>query len=1075
MPDLLRGVFATIIFTLFSCAIHAQESSISEVQTIARLYSASLDRPPRFDGLNFFVNSLESGRSVIGIAEDFVESDEFATKYGQLNDRQYVEQLFRNVLGRDGASTGIDFWVGNLADGSSRAFVLAQFADSNENVVNTDFLYGSMQFADGQWEYNRLGSLAEQFCPGALCIQAQLNGPLGGSQVVVTPLRNTNNVTSSATSLDESALIEQLGSDTWENLSRVDRLSLLGIVPVPAVAASQLYLISASGGFDYDKDLNNLADTDPSRLRGTVHAIVTGAQISAGLQLNALTEAAYQGVISSVAILTNDQISNRLDVAATQLLASDITGDGELNYQDVLGWIRGPNIDAYLGDIADVNKLAVAVGEGRDASSIGILSNRMLGGTAGLGLDETNAATIAPDGSCEGRGKTINNRHQESITTLPPSAACGEEDPGQVQSSQGNIAAMIVPDDQGLPSNMQIRSSTIEFSDVTPQSSEITVEYQDGNGNKRRGSVSTESVPRSDRLSSRYRSIQGDDADASSQDGVSVLSGGVAQRSVYGHSSSGNITVASAESDRFDDTVSEAMTYGALTSNWSACVVYQFVAQQEAQGEPIDGAVRKWAISGCSSVLAETDTWVAERTAEQIVDFEAAVPVVAPVGCTDCFSYIASPAGSVTVGVGEDPGFNGVAPATSGRVQWAFGNGETATSRAPVFSYAQPGSYTARFSVDYSDGSSGFDEVAITVVAAQGGCFKAPEVRATTSSINDPVTNADSIVFNTTTTVFGDNCQIEALEITQVDGAPAVDLVFNAFDQGSTSFAVPVVTGTTTLTFEIQARDSDGNVSTASVPVNLFGEGAEPVGDPAASIEGIWVSPDVAPENLHLIFRADGSYLLYQGFYFGDNVEFGDADYCAGGGGEGGTYQRSESTGAFSAMPSFDENGECGLSNPRGELTIIADGDTLNIAESGEENSESSTLVRYSSNTPPAQGSVANIVGNWTVVLEEGPIDLSLNFGADGSYSFLSATDFETRLDEEECSGGSSIDEQGSYQWDRATGVTSITIDTASYGECAGPRPPVGETFTINVTPSKDGGNLRVQTNSATYNFSRIP
>ena len=304
MSDFLRGVFATIIFTLASSGLHAQESSISEVQTIARLYSASLDRPPRFDGLNFFVNSVESGRSVIDIAEDFVESAEFVAKYGTLDDSQYVEQLFRNVLGRDGAAGGIDFWVKNLADGNSRAFVLAQFADSNENIANTGFLYDSMQFADGQWEYSRLELLNQFSCPDAVCIQVQLNGPLGGSSVVVTPLRNTDNVVASATSQDEDSLIQELGSDTWDNLSRVDRLSLLGIVPLPSLAASGLYLISVSGGFDYDNDLNNLADTDPSRLRGTTPSCTMKSGLSRPTAENALLRPRQIVMRSSVSAAT---------------------------------------------------------------------------------------------------------------------------------------------------------------------------------------------------------------------------------------------------------------------------------------------------------------------------------------------------------------------------------------------------------------------------------------------------------------------------------------------------------------------------------------------------------------------------------------------------------------------------------------------------------------------------------------------------------------------------------------------------------------------------------------------------
>ena len=97
---------------LWSPGLFAQTSTtVTEAQTIARLYSASLDRPPFTNGLNFFINSFESGRTVISIAEDFVLSDEFVAKYDELDDVAYVERLFLNVLGRPGAQGGIDYWV----------------------------------------------------------------------------------------------------------------------------------------------------------------------------------------------------------------------------------------------------------------------------------------------------------------------------------------------------------------------------------------------------------------------------------------------------------------------------------------------------------------------------------------------------------------------------------------------------------------------------------------------------------------------------------------------------------------------------------------------------------------------------------------------------------------------------------------------------------------------------------------------------------------------------------------------------------------------------------------------------
>jgi hypothetical protein len=139
--------------------VAANEPTVDKVMSLARLYSAAFDRDPKVGGLNFWADAYGRGQSVVDIADEFYGSPEFTTKYGELTDRQYVEQLFRNVLGRSGAQSGIDFWVNNLGKGTSRAHVLSKFADSPENVSKTDPTFANMQFTDGQWQFNNVATV----------------------------------------------------------------------------------------------------------------------------------------------------------------------------------------------------------------------------------------------------------------------------------------------------------------------------------------------------------------------------------------------------------------------------------------------------------------------------------------------------------------------------------------------------------------------------------------------------------------------------------------------------------------------------------------------------------------------------------------------------------------------------------------------------------------------------------------------------------------------------------------------------------------------------------------------------
>lgn len=134
----------------------ALTATVEEVKSIARLYSAAFDREPKIGGLNFWVDSYEGGSSLVAIANNFYGSPEFSAKYGPLDDRKYVEQLFRNVLGREGAESGITFWEDKLAGGASRALVLSKIADSPENVTKTFETFAHMHFANGVWSYDEV-------------------------------------------------------------------------------------------------------------------------------------------------------------------------------------------------------------------------------------------------------------------------------------------------------------------------------------------------------------------------------------------------------------------------------------------------------------------------------------------------------------------------------------------------------------------------------------------------------------------------------------------------------------------------------------------------------------------------------------------------------------------------------------------------------------------------------------------------------------------------------------------------------------------------------------------------------
>lgn len=102
-----------------------------------RLYQAAFDRAPDITGLGFHISVMEgAGVSLTQVAQGFVDSPEFTSRYGALGNAAFLTQLYQNILHRAPDPAGLAYWLG-LLDGKalSRGQVLAGFADSPENVL----------------------------------------------------------------------------------------------------------------------------------------------------------------------------------------------------------------------------------------------------------------------------------------------------------------------------------------------------------------------------------------------------------------------------------------------------------------------------------------------------------------------------------------------------------------------------------------------------------------------------------------------------------------------------------------------------------------------------------------------------------------------------------------------------------------------------------------------------------------------------------------------------------------------------------------------------------------------------
>jgi Ca2+-binding RTX toxin-like protein len=100
---------------------------------VLRLYNAAFDRAPDQSGFEANLDAIEIGGTLLFLANEFVNSVEFQTRFGGLDDRQFVEQLYNFTLNRTGEPAGIQNWVDALGNGMTRAQVLLEFSESSEH------------------------------------------------------------------------------------------------------------------------------------------------------------------------------------------------------------------------------------------------------------------------------------------------------------------------------------------------------------------------------------------------------------------------------------------------------------------------------------------------------------------------------------------------------------------------------------------------------------------------------------------------------------------------------------------------------------------------------------------------------------------------------------------------------------------------------------------------------------------------------------------------------------------------------------------------------------------------------
>lgn len=105
--------------------------------SVYRLYRAYFLREPDQKGFMGWYLRTYQGWTLDRISQFFASSTEFQTRYGSLDDRAFMDLIYKNVLGRAADGGGYDFWLGRLQRGTNRGALMLSFSDAGEYKAKT--------------------------------------------------------------------------------------------------------------------------------------------------------------------------------------------------------------------------------------------------------------------------------------------------------------------------------------------------------------------------------------------------------------------------------------------------------------------------------------------------------------------------------------------------------------------------------------------------------------------------------------------------------------------------------------------------------------------------------------------------------------------------------------------------------------------------------------------------------------------------------------------------------------------------------------------------------------------------
>jgi hypothetical protein len=227
------------------------------------------------------------------------------------------------------------------------------------------------------------------------CLHVQVFGPVAGATVTVAPIFDRDNIIFEGQTLDRESTIGIVTQDVWDDYNGLQKLIWMGILwgtDDPDIEDNKVYLVTASGGVDEDRDVDLALDDSGTPVNAPLHAILTGAQIKGNNgKVSVLTEAMYQAMDPATLDNHNEQwFKDEQDLFADRFVG-DINGDGVVDFEDILKWSRFDSTGKFVGSPALLHDFSQALVDGMPPNMLWSLAQDLM--ASGINLEHELAGT----------------------------------------------------------------------------------------------------------------------------------------------------------------------------------------------------------------------------------------------------------------------------------------------------------------------------------------------------------------------------------------------------------------------------------------------------------------------------------------------------------------------------------------------------------------------------------------------------------------------------------------------------------------------------------------------------------